>query len=764
LLDSKMSEKEPEREEISDQNPETSSPGAIPAPGVEVESVKEEMEVKEVMVEEQATSDSLIPATGSVCEEDVEEDIEEDEVDQEDYSGVVQGTTESLLNKLEETLAGGGERETLQECEPGDLEEEGKDIDQVLGIISNSIYREGEGTIFSKLCDRSSLLSIVSHSLSAYITTLDPLPLQRLSNRIAGEVSMWLSKLLHFPGSSAHCHDDIREGLVRTVRMVLHHRYPTLQEGGFAALVPSPPVIYITTSTYLEAAEYICVQLSLPKSTVKLVTPGEDENEFSWLEKVVDQDAAAGLTPLMCIANVHSSLFHSQSLTTLQDLCRDRNVWLHLEGHALSALALLPTEGFSERRCESMTLTLGSWIGIPAVPFVTIFRADTDTAHLAGLGIVTPAVRLNCLPLWCVLRSLGLNQIKARIRGVFQMLEEISGKLSNMDCIRVLSQTTNSVPVEISRLEAGDITPNQIFQTVSPAIAFQYITETAADKSERVSAYTDNLNSWLGQILQRDAGHLNIEIVDVETTGYVLRLCPFEDVSMVGLEQEDINAFIQCLVEKCDILNATVAQRSKFIELMKEEPSVEYVDISHWAGLGGVRFIPQDLAANQESEGVAEPETLKLINQRNVELVATLRNTDSAFSLGEGPAPNYYMCVRFGMVTMDTDVEELLTLVINTGQEIDEAVAQLQTMSEVVKRGVLQAQDELQRESDNQIWQEGLLRHVPIVGSFYNWLSPVPSEAKAKGRYLNLEAGKLETTDNIYKHHMQIHIEDGQEL
>ena len=54
---------------------------------------------------------------------------------------MIQGTTETLLNKLEETLVGGVERETLQECEPSDLDEEGKEIDQVLGIISNSIYR-----------------------------------------------------------------------------------------------------------------------------------------------------------------------------------------------------------------------------------------------------------------------------------------------------------------------------------------------------------------------------------------------------------------------------------------------------------------------------------------------------------------------------------------------------------------------------------------------------------------------------------------------
>ena len=32
------------------------------------------------------------------------------------------------------------------------------------------------------------------------------------------------------------------------------------------------------------------------------------------------------------------------------------------------------------------------------------------------------------------------------------------------------------------------------------------------------------------------------------------------------------------------------------------------------------------------------------------------------------------LCIRFGMVSMETDVEELLALVVNTGSQIDEQV------------------------------------------------------------------------------------------
>ena len=228
----------------------------------------------------------------------------------------------------------------------------------------------------------------------------------------------------------------------------------------------------------------------------------------------------------------------------MQSLCKENNLWLHLEGHALSALALLPPSAQLQHG-DSMTLTFGSWIGIPAVPFVTLYNTRISAAGLAGLGVVNPSVRLGCLPLWCVMRSLGQTQIRARVRAVFQMLEDITEKLEAMTSVRLLSQSGEKMTVSIKEVETGEVKQDLMFSTVSPALAFQYVSPSPPSLEARVPPYTDNLNSWLGQILQRDAPHIPVEIVDVETTGYVLRLCPFEDVAMVGMSSDDVESFLQ---------------------------------------------------------------------------------------------------------------------------------------------------------------------------------------------------------------------------
>lgn len=44
---------------------------------------------------------------------------------------------------------------------------------------------------------------------------------------------------------------------------------------------------------------------------------------------------------------------------------------------------------------------------------------------------------------------------------------------------------------------------------------------------------------------------------------------------------------------------------------------------------------------------------------------------------------------------------------------------------------------------------KGLLRQVPLVGSFVNWLSPLPEEPKTIGRTFNLTSGKSVSLDRV---------------
>jgi len=49
-------------------------------------------------------------------------------------------------------------------------------------------------------------------------------------------------------------------------------------------------------------------------------------------------------------------------------------------------------------------------------------------------------------------------------------------------------------------------------------------------------------------------------------------------------------------------LNATVLQRQKFMALIERESRLEHVEIAHWAGLGGVRYIPSEFVDKKEDE------------------------------------------------------------------------------------------------------------------------------------------------------------------
>lgn len=95
--------------------------------------------------------------------------------------------------------------------------------------------------------------------------------------------------------------------------------------------------------------------------------------------------------------------------------------------------------------------------------------------------------------------------------------------------------------------------------------------------------------------------------------------------------------------------------------------------------MGGVRYCPEGWEQLLTDQAKVE------LNNLNMALVDSLRATDSAFSLGEDA--DGMLCVRFGMLTPQSDVDELLSLVIRTGQSVEENSRVLDSMSEIVKKG-----------------------------------------------------------------------------
>ena len=56
---------------------------------------------------------------------------------------------------------------------------------------------------------------------------------------------------------------------------------------------------------------YVCRQLGLPLSTVQLLKLPEDQGSQkveAAVEKIMEEDKEAGRVPILCVANVHSSL------------------------------------------------------------------------------------------------------------------------------------------------------------------------------------------------------------------------------------------------------------------------------------------------------------------------------------------------------------------------------------------------------------------------------------------------------------------------
>jgi len=177
--------------------------------------------------------------------------------------------------------------------------------------------------------------------------------------------------------------------------------------------------------------------------------------DVAFLEKLIKDDIERGKLPLLLVANAGTAAVgHTDKIGRLKELCEQYGIWLHVEGVNLATLALgyVSSSVLAATKCDSMTLTPGPWLGLPAVPAVTLYKHDDPALTLvAGLTSNKPADKLRALPLWLSLQYLGLDGIVERIKHACQLSQRLQESLKKVNHIKILVEDELSSPVVVFR-------------------------------------------------------------------------------------------------------------------------------------------------------------------------------------------------------------------------------------------------------------------------------------------------------------------------
>ncbi|XP_038676632.1 pyridoxal-dependent decarboxylase domain-containing protein 1 isoform X1 [Scyliorhinus canicula] len=655
---------------------------------------------------------------------------------------------------------------------PGPLQGSGQNMTAILQLVQNLMHGEDEEELQPhrrlQNVGEQGHMSLLGHSLAAYISVLDKERLRKLTTRILSDSTLWLCRLFRYENGSAYYHEDDREGLLKVCKLIIHSSYDDYATEGFNVLHNKSPVLYISSACRTGLGQYICNQLGLPISCMCSVPcntmfGSQHQMDVALLERLIKDDIDCGKLPLLLVANAGTpGAGHTDKLARLNELCNQYKMWLHVEGVNLATLTLgyVSSSVLAATKCDSMTLTLGPWLGLPAVPAVTLYRHEDPSLSLAaGLTTSQPVEKLRALPLWLSLQYLGHDGIVDRIKYASQLSQRLLENLRKLSSIRTSEVITKPKELTFTGKSVGNILGNILLAIVedefnSPVVVFRFIQEhlqsavstldgaqeSTKDSNERET--DDALNRWLGEQLGQLVPTSGVDVVELEDEGVCIRFSPLMTAAVLNTTPEHVDQLAECLKAKIPILISTVQLREEFKEEVYRVTGLKYIEDLSWPGLGAVRYEVN----NEESD----PEKQQLAMEKiSTGLLKKLKELDSDLTFSTGPEfGGEKNCIYIGMVTDNLDVPELVETIAATGKEIEESSKLLENMTEVVRKGIIEAEQQLQKANEAKILEEGVLRQIPVVGSVLNWLSPVHSSVK--GRSFSLAGGSLEPTDKLY--------------
>eukprot|EP01119_Soliformovum_irregulare_P020709 TRINITY_DN6758_c0_g1_i2.p1 TRINITY_DN6758_c0_g1~~TRINITY_DN6758_c0_g1_i2.p1 ORF type:complete len:687 (-),score=229.67 TRINITY_DN6758_c0_g1_i2:33-2093(-) len=499
---------------------------------------------------------------------------------------------------------------------------------------------------------------------------------------------------------------------------------------GYKAL-PEDPIIYVAADR-ARSAEEICLQLGFPRTSVNRVESSDGSSsvlEREQLKLAICDDINRNKTPFLVIACVDGQAW--DDLLEIRELCDTYGIWLHVEGEGTTLL--MADNGSPSTRAisaaDSVSFDISTRFNLNGYVHWTWMRVPVN--------IKSQAPPFTSLPFHFQLERAGTQTYTNEITKGTNLISELTEKLKAVDNLEISQLSEMSVNFRFS--------PNSLENSIENSTLLNNLNEQILlDISEVVPIA---LASSLKTITENSLNFISF--------------CPFrriqrkfaEDPSALQLEDayfqlaandltsEMIDMLITALQVETSLIETTLRFREVFKSKVESLEGLENIKVHNFVGLGAIRYVPKFLG-DSPTVGINIKQE---VDSLNTSLGQQLRDgqKDTRFNIETSEDGN--TCITVGVDTepLTTESVELcVKMIYDAAKEAENKSGLLEKIAEVVRIGIQQAQAELVQQESNQIWEQGIVRNLPVVGSVMNWWSPY-QPSPSKGRKFDLRSQSL---------------------
>ncbi|PRP84881.1 hypothetical protein PROFUN_07535 [Planoprotostelium fungivorum] len=553
--------------------------------------------------------------------------------------------------------------------------------------------RENLPTSWSSSCDI--LLSIVSIGFIGF--RADNRQVLYLSFKLGTERSQGTPISFHSNELSARKH---------AVELAIHGSYNTVENSGYFSFSAAgeeergfgkqQPRIYVDdrSDPYINSIQS---SLLLPRTSIGHIS---GKMTVERLQEVVEQDKEGKECKPLYVSSQYEEDIHE--ILQLSDYCKANLLWLSLyvEGpHILAAIDHVDLVDVA----DLLVLNVGAFIGAPQISvYATVLlknRKAPRVEHLEGgknVGTLNRVKGVSLIPTWAFLSTLGSDHATKRVTATTEAIASISTALAGIDGLKIVHHSMTS-------------------------LSFQ----------SNLEGYANALNQ---HILKKAIRLSSLGVISKE--GY-LKISPLTSGSSLP-SPTDVTDFIDMLKRELPLANKTIENCGEFETSSKRYPGLSVVKCSTLtpALLGGVTYIPSYLAGEDlGAELRAELESL------NIELANQLMKRREVYTRATTEDGRPCVGVSVDETTAERgSIDSLVDEIHQTATKLDLSEKMMSRIAEVVQRGIKMAQEQLQNQEADALYQE--------VGSVYNWWNPF-SKPEQQGRSFHLGSQALKTTKSI---------------